>query len=49
MELQVLQQAARKAQTINVGLQKDVVWLQEELGKKVYLAQANLRRLVDKF
>jgi RNase H-fold protein (predicted Holliday junction resolvase) len=38
----------RQARIVNKELQKNVERLQEELGK-VYLAQANLRKLVDKF
>jgi uncharacterized protein YlxW (UPF0749 family) len=49
MEPKVSHKDVRKAWAINRDLQKNVEWLQEELGKKMYLAQANLRRLVDKF
>jgi DNA repair ATPase RecN len=41
--------SAQKTQSINRELQKDVVRLQEELGKKQYQAHANLRSIVDKF
>jgi ABC-type enterochelin transport system substrate-binding protein len=38
----------RQARIVNRELQKNVERLQEELGK-VYLAQANLKKLVEKF
>jgi hypothetical protein len=49
MELAVLRKDVQKARSVRQELQKNVDQLQEELGKKVYLAQANLRRIVDKF
>jgi hypothetical protein len=48
-ELKVANKDARKTQSLNIELQKDVVRLQEELGKKQYQAQANLRSIIDKF
>jgi chromosome segregation ATPase len=48
-ELKVANNDARKTRSLNRELQKDVVRLQEELGKKQYQAQANLRCIVDKF
>jgi hypothetical protein len=49
MELVVSHKDVQKARSVNNEFRKNVEWLQEELGKKVCLAQANLRRLVDKF
>jgi hypothetical protein len=34
---------------LNIECQKEVDQLQDELGKKAYLAQANLKTIVDKF
>jgi chromosome segregation ATPase len=49
MKLAVLRKDVRKARSVRQELQKNVDRLQEELGKKMYLAQTNLRRIVDKF
>jgi regulator of replication initiation timing len=48
-ELTVANKSARKTLSMNRELQKDVIRLKEELGKKQYQAQANLRSIVDKF
>jgi hypothetical protein len=48
LELTVSHKDVRQARIVNRELQKNVERLQEELGK-VYLAQANLKKLVEKF
>jgi hypothetical protein len=49
MELAVSHKDVRKARSFNKELPKNVKRLQEELAKKLYLAQANLRKLTDSF
>jgi predicted translin family RNA/ssDNA-binding protein len=49
MELKVSREVVRKSRAVNASLQKDVDQLRDELGKKAYLAQANLRKLIGKF
>jgi hypothetical protein len=49
LELTVSHKDVRQARIVNRELQNNVERLHKELGKKVYLAQANLRKLVDKF
>jgi polyribonucleotide nucleotidyltransferase len=49
MELTVSQKDVRKAQSVKKQLQRNVERLQDELGKKVYLTQANLWRITGKF
>jgi hypothetical protein len=46
---QIINKDIRKAQSINKELQWNFEWLPDELGKTVYLAQANLRMITDKF
>jgi hypothetical protein len=48
-ELTVANKSARKSQSLNKELQKNVVQLQDEFVKKQYQMQANLRSIVDKF
>jgi hypothetical protein len=48
MELSVALKDLRKAQSISNQRQKEIDRLQDELGKKAYLAQANLKRIVEK-
>jgi predicted nuclease with TOPRIM domain len=48
-ELTVVNKSARKTQSLNQELEKNVVRLQDELGKKQYQTHANLRSIVDKF
>jgi hypothetical protein len=49
MELKVSMEAVRESRAMNTSLRKDVDWLYDELGKKAYLAQTNLKKLIDKF
>jgi chromosome segregation ATPase len=49
MELAVTKKDVRMARSVSNERQKEVDQLRDELGKKQYLAQANLKRIVDKF
>jgi hypothetical protein len=49
MELSVALKDLRKARSISNERQKEINRLQEELGKKAYLAQANLKKIGNNF
>jgi hypothetical protein len=49
MELVVTKKDVRRARSISNQRQKEIDLLQDELGKQAYLAQANLKKIVDKF
>jgi hypothetical protein len=49
MELSMAVEDLKKARKISNAQQNDIDRLRDELGKKAYLAQANLKRILEKF